>query len=55
MITFLDAVNKVLLRLREPTVDTVQGSGSSNLYARMIGEFINEAKAQVETSVLELA
>jgi hypothetical protein len=50
MITFLDAVNKVLLRLREPTVDTVQGSGSSNLYARMIGEFINEAKAQVETS-----
>lgn len=48
--TYLDLVNKVLLRLREPTVSTVQGSGNSNTYARLIGEFVNEAKSQVETA-----
>lgn len=48
--TYLDLVNKVLLRLREPTVSTVQGSGNSNTYARLIGEFVNEAKSQVEAA-----
>lgn len=48
--TFLELVNKVLLRLRESPVATVQGSGNSNMYARLIGEFINEAKAQVESA-----
>lgn len=48
--TYLELVNKVLLRLRESTVSTVQGSGNSNTYARLIGEFVNEAKAQVEAA-----
>lgn len=48
--TYLEAVNKVLLRLRENQVSTVQGSGNSNTYARMIGEFVNEAKDQVESA-----
>jgi len=48
--TYLELVNKVLLRLREPEVTTVQGSGVSNQYARLIGEFVNEAKAQVEVA-----
>jgi hypothetical protein len=48
--TYLDLVNKVLLRLREPEVTTVQGSGTSNQYARLIGEFVNEAKSQVEAA-----
>ena len=48
--TYIELVNKVLLRLREPTVSTVQGSGNSNTYARLIGEFVNEAKSQVESA-----
>ena len=48
--TYLELVNKVLLRLRENQVSTVQGSGNSNAYARLIGEFVNEAKAQVESA-----
>jgi len=48
--TYLELVNKVLLRLREPEVTTVQGSGTSNQYARLIGEFVNEAKSQVEVA-----
>jgi len=48
--TYLELVNKVLLRLRETEVTTVQGSGTSNQYARLIGEFINEAKSQVEAA-----
>lgn len=48
--TYLELVNKVLLRLREPEVTTVQGSGVSNQYARLIGEFVNEAKSQVESA-----
>lgn len=48
--TYLDLVNKVLLRLREPEVTTVQGSGTSNQYARLIGEFVNESKSQVEAA-----
>lgn len=48
--TFIEAVNKVLLRLRESEVNTVQGTANSNTYARLIGEYINEAKAQVENA-----
>lgn len=48
--TYIELVNKVLLRLRESTVSTVQGSGNSNTYARLIGEFVNEAKSQVEAA-----
>ena len=48
--TYLELVNKVLLRLRESTVSTVQGTGNSNTYARLIGEFVNEAKSQVEAA-----
>lgn len=48
--TYLELVNKVLLRLRESSVATVQGSGNSNTYARLIGEFVNEAKAQVDAA-----
>ena len=48
--TYLELVNKVLLRLRESTVSTVQGTGNSNTYARLIGEFVNEAKSQVEVA-----
>lgn len=47
---YLEVVNKVLLRLREPSVSTVQGSANSNTYARLIGEFVNEAKGQVEAA-----
>lgn len=48
--TYLELVNKVLLRLRETEVTTVQGSGTSNQYARLIGEFVNDAKAEVEAA-----
>lgn len=48
--TYIELVNKVLLRLRESSVSTVQGSGNSNTYARLIGEFVNEAKSQVEAA-----
>lgn len=48
--TYIDLVNKVLLRLRESSVSTVQGTGNSNTYARLIGEFVNEAKSQVEAA-----
>ena len=48
--TYLELVNKVLRRLRESEVDTVQGTGNSNSYARLIGDFVNEAKSQVEVA-----
>ena len=48
--TYLELVNAVMRRLRESEVSTVQGSGNSNSYARLIGDFINEAKAQVESA-----
>jgi hypothetical protein len=48
--TYVEAVNSVLRRLRESTVDTVQGSGNSNSYARLIGDFVNEAKSQAEVA-----
>ena len=48
--TYLELVNKVLRRLRESEVSTVQGVGNANQYARLIGDFINEAKSQVEVA-----
>lgn len=47
---YKDLVNKVLLRLRENEVETVGGVGVQSRYARLIGEFVNEAKAQVESA-----
>ena len=48
--TYLELVNAVLRRLRETEVDTVQSAGTSNAYARLIGDFVNEAKSQVEVA-----
>jgi len=48
--TYLELVNAVMRRLRESEVSTVQGTGNSNSYARLIGDFVNEAKAQVESA-----
>jgi hypothetical protein len=42
--TYLELVNAVLIRLREPTVDTVALSS----YSSLIGKFVNDAKRQVE-------
>lgn len=42
--TFLELVNDVLVRLREPEVSTV----SENVLSKLIGKFINDAKRQVE-------
>jgi hypothetical protein len=48
--TYLQLVNAVMRRLRESEVSTVQGTGNSNSYARLIGDFVNEAKSQVEVA-----
>jgi len=48
--TYVEAVNSVLRRLRENSVATVQGEGNANSYARLIGDFVNEAKSQVEVA-----
>ena len=48
--TYLELVNSVLRRLRESEVATVQGVGNSNSYARLIGDFVNEAKSQIEVA-----
>lgn len=42
--TYLELVNKVLIRLREDTVSTVDQSA----YSRLIGEFVNDALRMVE-------
>lgn len=42
--TYLQAVNSVLRRLRETEVSTV----TANSYSTLIGEFVNDAKKQVE-------
>jgi len=44
--TYLDLVNQVLKRVREPTV----GSVGANLYSVLISTFINDAKRVVEDS-----
>ena len=48
--TYLELVNAVMRRLRESEVSTVQGTGNSNSYARLIGDFVNEAKSQIENA-----
>lgn len=42
--TFIEAINEVLARLRETSVSTI----TQNTYAVMIGHFVNDAKRQVE-------
>lgn len=42
--TYLELVNGVLRRLREPTVTAIASSD----YATLIGDFVNEAKREVE-------
>jgi hypothetical protein len=42
--TYLELVNDVLVRLREPTVSTVVQTS----YSTLIGKFVNDAKRQVE-------
>ena len=42
--TYLEAVNKVLIRLREDEVTSVGENG----YSKLIGEFVNDALRQVE-------
>lgn len=46
MATYLDLVNDVLIRLREPEVANV----SDTSYSKLIGKFVNDAKRQVENS-----
>jgi hypothetical protein len=42
--TYLELVNKILVRLREPEVTSVQ----DNPYSKLIGEFVNIVKREVE-------
>jgi len=42
--TYLEIVNSILARLREPTVSTV----GLDAYSTLIGKFVNDAKRQVE-------
>ena len=42
--TYLELVNSILLRLREPSVSTV----ALTAYSQLIGKFVNDAKRQVE-------
>lgn len=44
--TFLELVNDVLVRLREPEVTTV----NENVLSKLVGKFVNDAKRQVEDS-----
>jgi hypothetical protein len=44
--TYLNLVNDVLVRLREPTVSTV----NENDYSALIGKLVNDAKREVEDS-----
>jgi hypothetical protein len=44
--TYLDLVNDVLVRMREPEVSSV----NENTLSKLIGKFINDAKRQVEDS-----
>ena len=44
--TYLDLINDVLVRLREPQVLSV----SQNTYSSLIGKLINDAKREIEDS-----
>jgi hypothetical protein len=46
MATYLDLVNDVLIRLREPEVANV----SDTTYSKLIGKFVNDSKRQVENA-----
>ena len=46
MTTYLQAVNDVLVRLREEQVSTV----TETSYSSLIGKFVNDAKRQIEDS-----
>ena len=48
--TYKELVNAVLRRLREKEVSTVQGSSETTSYIRLIGDFINESKSQIESA-----
>ncbi len=43
MATYIDVINKVLTRLREPQISSITDD-----YTRLIGQFVNEAKEEVE-------
>jgi hypothetical protein len=47
---YVQLVNAVMRRLRESEVSTVQSVNNANTYARLIGDFVNEAKSQVEAA-----
>ena len=42
--TYLELVNDVLVRLREPVVTTF----NETTYSTLIGKFVNDAKRQIE-------
>lgn len=42
--TYLELVNDILIRMREPTVATVQ----ENVLSKLVGKLVNDAKRQVE-------
>ena len=44
MATYLDVVNNVLRRLREPVVSSVTDTD----YSAMLGVFVNDAKREIE-------
>lgn len=44
--TYLELVNSVLVRMREPEVSTV----NENTLSKLVGKFINDAKTQVENA-----
>jgi hypothetical protein len=44
--TYLDMINSILRRLRERTVSTA----NETTYSRLIGQFINDAKSEIETT-----
>jgi hypothetical protein len=44
--TYLELINKILVRLRERTVSTANESA----YSKLIGQLINDAKHEIETS-----
>ena len=44
--TYLELINNVLSRLREPAV----GSVTANTYTTLIGQYVNDAKEVVEDS-----
>ena len=48
--TYLQLVNAVLRRLREKEVTTLAGSSETTSYIRLIGDFVNESKSQVESA-----